>query len=64
MMTGLSAGIGPVTAGRIFDSTGNYELYLMIGIPLFILAGLLVFGLGPYPQFAPVEAPGTSPERT
>ncbi len=57
MMTGLSAGIGPVSAGLIFDKTGNYELYLMLGIPGFILAGLLVFGLGPYPQFAPEEAP-------
>ena len=60
MMTGISAGIGPVTAGWIFDKTGNYELYLMLGIPGFILAGLLVFGLGPYPQFAPEEAPGAS----
>lgn len=55
MMTGLSAGIGPVAAGRIFDTTGNYELYLMIGIPIFIVSGLLVAGLGPYPDFAPVE---------
>jgi MFS family permease len=64
MMTGVSAGIGPVTAGWIFDTTGNYELYLMIGIPIFILSGLLVAGLGPYPKFAPEEAPGATPERT
>jgi MFS family permease len=56
-LTGLSAGIGPVSAGWIFDTTGNYELYLMLGIPVFILAGLLVFGLGPYPKFAPEEVP-------
>lgn len=56
-MTGLSAGIGPVTAGLIFDKTGSYELFLMLGIPLFIVAGLLVFGLGPYPQFIPEESP-------
>jgi MFS family permease len=54
-LTGLSAGIGPVTAGWIFDTTGNYETYLMIGIPIFIVSGLLVLGLGPYPDFTPTE---------
>ncbi|MBV1918071.1 MAG: MFS transporter [Sphingomonadaceae bacterium] len=52
---GLSAGIGPVTAGAIFDATGSYELFLMIGIPMFVVSGLLVFGLGSYPDFKPVE---------
>jgi hypothetical protein len=61
MMTGLSAGIGPVTAAWIFDRTGNYELYLMLGIPLFVVAGLLVYGLGPYPQFKPTEAAVAQP---
>lgn len=64
-MFGLAAGIGPVTAGAIFDATGSYELYLMIGIPMFIAAGLLVFGLGPYPDFKPVEQdlhPATRPQ--
>ncbi|MCB2046777.1 MAG: MFS transporter [Novosphingobium sp.] len=60
MMTGISAGIGPVSAGWIYDTTGSYELYLMIGIPIFILSGLLVMGLGPYPEFAPDDAPATS----
>jgi MFS family permease len=54
-LTGLSSGIGPVTAGWIFDTTGNYETFLMIGIPVFVVAGLLVYGLGPHPQFEPEE---------
>ncbi len=53
MMTGISSGIGPITAGIIFDATGNYELFMMIGIPVFIVAGLLVAGLGPFPTFEP-----------
>lgn len=58
-LTGLSSGIGPVTAGWIFDTTGNYEAFLMVGIPVFIVAGLLVFGLGPHPQFEPEEISGS-----
>ena len=56
---GLSAGIGPVSAGAIFDLTGGYSLFLMIGIPMFLVAALLVFGLGPYPEF---ETTGPEPE--
>ena len=47
------SGIGPITAGAIFDATGNYELFMMIGIPVFLVAGLLVAGLGPFPTFEP-----------
>ena len=55
-MFGLAAGVGPITAGWIFDTTGDYKLYLMIGIPMFVIAGLLAFKLGPYPKFEPVPA--------
>jgi len=55
-LSGLAAGIGPVMAAMIFDMTGNYELFLMAGIPVFILAGLLVFGLGPFPNFQSTQA--------
>lgn len=54
----LSAGIGPPMAGAIYDSTGNYTLLLMIGIPVALIAGLCVAGLGPYPQFKPAPEPG------
>lgn len=58
-LVALAAGIGPVSAGAIFDQTQSYALYLTIGIPMFLAAGLLVFGLGPYPHFPPVD-PGDS----
>lgn len=65
IMTGLSAGVGPITAGIIVDTTGNYELFLMLGIPVFIVAGLLVAGLGPFPAFEPetVEPTAGGPAR-
>ena len=49
---GLSMGIGPWFAGKVFDTTGSYDLVLMAGIPCAIVAGLLVIGLGPYPDFS------------
>jgi MFS family permease len=52
-LTGLSSGIGPITAGWIFDTTGNYEGFLLLSIPVFVVAGLLVLGLGPHPDFPP-----------
>jgi MFS family permease len=55
MMAG-AAGIGPVVAGQIFDITGSYALLLTAGIPVAAFAALLVFGLGPYPVFAPTAA--------
>jgi MFS family permease len=58
-LVGLSSGIGPLAAGWIFDSTGSYEGFLLLSIPVFIVAGLLVLGLGPHPTFEPeqVSAP-------
>jgi len=52
-LIGLSGGLGPVLAGRLYDVTGSYETVLLIAMPAIILAGLAVFGLGPYPQFKP-----------
>lgn len=49
----LSAGIGPPLAGAVFDATGEYTLLMIVGIPVALVAGLLVFGLGPYPEFKP-----------
>lgn len=53
---GLAGGLGPVLAGAIFDATQSYELFLISAIPVFVLAAMLVFGLGPYPEFEPVSA--------
>jgi MFS family permease len=52
-MMGLAAGISPLVAGLIFDSTGSYDLLLITGIPLALAAGLLVSTLGRYPEFKP-----------
>jgi MFS family permease len=52
-LLGLTGGLGPVIAGLVFDTTGAYTLLVTAGIPLALLAGLAVFGLGPYPQYEP-----------
>ena len=51
----FAGGIGPLVGGAIYDSTGSYTLLLMGGIPLAIMAGIAVFGLGPFPVFAQAD---------
>jgi len=46
-----TSGIGPIAAAFVFDTTGNYTQFLWAGIPVYVLSGLLVFGLGAYPDF-------------
>lgn len=53
---GLAMGAAPWFAGKVFDLSGSYQIFLLIGIPGTILAGLLVVGLGPYPRFAARES--------
>lgn len=48
---GLGAGVGPLIAGRVFDLTGNYDMFLTGGIVLAAINAVLVFRLGPYPDF-------------
>ncbi len=50
-LMGLAAGISPLLAGIVFDRTGSYDLVLFTGIPLAIVAGVLVASLGRYPDF-------------
>lgn len=52
-LMGVGGGLGPLLAGWIFDTTGDYSLMLSAGIPMALAAGLAVFRLGPYPVFAP-----------
>jgi MFS family permease len=47
----LSVGIGPVTAGAVFDHSGSYVLILLVGIPATLASGLLVASLKPYPDW-------------
>ena len=51
----LGAGLGPVIAGTIFDKSGSYDSYLLLGIGASCVAALLVFALGSYPSFATVQ---------
>lgn len=55
---GIAAGIGPVASGMIYDTTGSYGLALLIAIPAALIAGIAVFGLGPYPDF-PAHEPAS-----
>ena len=46
----IAAGIGPILAGRIYDKTGDYRLLLMAGIPVSIVASLVMLWVGDYPE--------------
>lgn len=61
-LMGVSAGIGPVIAGRVFDTSGGYTPLLMAGVPVAVMAGLAVFRLGAYPVFAPTRTETTVAE--
>ena len=55
-LMGLAGGIGPLVGGLIFDFTGGYIALMVAGIPLALIAGLAVYGLGPYPVYEPEAA--------
>jgi MFS family permease len=45
------SGVGPVLAGLIYDHSGSYSLFLMIGTVCSLLCGILLFTLPAYPDF-------------
>ena len=47
----LATGIGPIVAGMVYDHFGNYTALMLAGIPMALLSGWLVGGLGPYPTW-------------
>jgi MFS family permease len=53
---GLGAGLGPLIAGRVYDYTGDYSPYLLLGVGVACLASLAVIRLGPYRDFAAASA--------
>jgi len=55
MMAG-AGGLGPLLGGIIYDQTGGYNTLIIIAIPCNLIAGLLLFRLGSYPQWARVQA--------
>lgn len=46
------AGLGPILGGVIYDMTGGYNLLIIVGIPISVIAGMLLLKLGPYPPWA------------
>ena len=47
----MGSGMGPLLAGATYDVFGSYGPLIMGGIPASLIAGLLLVGLGPYPQW-------------
>ncbi len=47
----LGSGVGPVVVGTVYDHFGSYAPLLLCGIPIGLTCGLLVVGLGPYPDW-------------
>jgi MFS family permease len=46
----VSVGLGPVVAGLIYDRTHSYRFFLLGGIPVALLAALLILSLRAYPD--------------
>jgi len=47
----LGVGLGPVVGGLVADHFHSYAPLLVAGVPLALLSGLLMLGLGTYPQW-------------
>lgn len=50
-LVALGAGLGPFAAGLIYDLFGSYRPLVLVGIPASLISGLLLFRLGPYPEW-------------
>jgi len=50
-LVGICLGVGPLCAGLIYDSVGNYQPLLYAVIPISLLCSLLMSTLGAYPVF-------------
>ena len=46
----LALGLGPMLAGYVYDTFGSYGPALWAAMPISLLASLLIFTLGPYPD--------------
>jgi len=54
----LAAGVGPTLAGAIYDSSGGYSPFLVLGAAGCLLGGALMISLPRYPEFADVPTDG------
>lgn len=48
----LASGMGPLVAGRVYDLTGGYGLFLIAGAIGCTLGGVLMISLPAYPAWA------------
>jgi MFS family permease len=55
----IASALGPMLAGRIYDKTGDYRLLLMAGIPLSIVASLVLIWVGDYPEVRAARLPAS-----
>ncbi len=57
LIAALSIGVafGPLSAGLIYDISGNYDQFLLVTIVLTIVSGLTLLSLGRPPELAPPE---------
>ena len=47
-----AAGLGPLLGSVIYDLTKGYNLLILIGFPISVIAGLLLLRLGAYPHWS------------
>ncbi|MET0588745.1 MAG: MFS transporter [Novosphingobium sp.] len=50
-MMALAAGVGPMIAGAVYDLTGGYEPFLLVGAIGCAFGGIMIFSLPPYPRW-------------
>ena len=51
----LSSALGPVLGSFFYDTFGNYNGFLVIGMAGSLISGWLIFGLGKYPDWHVAE---------
>lgn len=51
----VASGLGPVLGGLCYDLYGDYTFFLIIGLVGSVLSGVIIFGLGNYPQWGSDE---------
>jgi MFS family permease len=52
----IASGVGPVLASRLYDMSGDYHLLMAAGIPMSVVAGLVMLWLGDYPEVRAARA--------
>lgn len=57
----VAAGVAPVIFGRVYDVNKSYEIILYVAAALFVLAGVILLGMGRYPVFAGQDRDSSGP---